>query len=274
MENAIEFLREFGKLPLMTTAATYFECPMPALPSVPPRPLPAWLKLLASVLVLGHLSILGLRALASQSGPWPTPYGSFQADPPMFAQSITSVVLPVYLQPLQMTHNYHFETNKTPPVAAYFEVHLKDSLGVVKTLKFPDEKANFWVRHRQQQLALWLAADEPLQPRGSEKIAAPRQKADEVEFWEMAEQGTLRLKKLPEHLAPRDPQFMKPSERAKMLAASYLRYLCREHGASSAELVRCSRETIMPIVLFMPEPPTEQSLMTLKSHFGEYRREK
>jgi hypothetical protein len=248
---------------------------MPALPSASPRPLPAWLKMLASVFVLGHLSILGLRVLASQSGPWPTPYGSFQADPPMFAQSITSAALPAYLQPLQMTHNYHFEANKTPPVAVYFEVHLKDSLGtVVKTLKFPNEKANFWVRHRQEQLALWLAADEPLQPRGSEKIAAPRQKADEVEFWEMTEPGTLRLKRLPEHLAPRDQAAIRPTERAKMLAASYLRYLCREYGAESAELVRCHRDTIMPIVLFMPEPPSDEGRMTVKSHFGEYHREK
>jgi hypothetical protein len=174
-----------------------------------------------------------------------------------------------------MTHNYHFESNKTPSNAAYFEVELKDSFGTVtKTLKFPDEKANFWVRHRQEQLALWLAADEPLQPRGSVKIAAPKQKAETVEFWEMAAPGTLRLKSVPEHLAPRDPAFMRPTERAKMLAASYLRYLCREYGAASGELVRCSRETIMPIVLFMPNPPTEESLMTLKSHFGEYHREK
>ena len=104
---------------------------MPAMPHASSRPLPAWLKVLASTLALGHLSILGLRALASQSGPWPTPYGAFQADPPMFAQGITSIVLPTYLQPLHMTHNYHFEANKTPQVAAYFEVHLKDSFGAV-----------------------------------------------------------------------------------------------------------------------------------------------
>jgi len=250
---------------------------MPALPSVPTRPLPAWLKLLASIFVLCHLSILGLLALATKSGPWPTPYGSFQADPPMFAQSITSATLPVYLQPLQMTHNYHFETNKTPQVAACFEVHLKDAFGAVtKTLRFPDPKANFWVRHRQEQLASWLAADEPLQPRGSEKIAAPRQKADEVEFWDMPkeEPGTLRLKRLPEHLAPRDQAIVRPTERAKMLAASYLRYLCREHDAASAELVRIHRDTIMPMVLIMPEPPREENMMTVKSYFGEYSREK
>jgi hypothetical protein len=53
-----------------------------------------------------------------------------------------------------------------------------------------------------------------------------------------------------------------------------MRHLCREHGSKSAELVRHSRETIYPIVLFMPEPPGPETFVPLKSHFGEYRREK
>src|ERR1019366_5079795 len=248
---------------------------MPQPSIIAPRPLPLWLKAVGSVFALGHLLAIGFQALAASSGPWPTNFGVLEADPPMFAQRVHNVTSPYYLQPLRMTHNYHFQSNRIPAYAAYFEVQLKDELGnVMKSLKFPDDKATYWVRHRQAMLASWLAEDQPLQPRGSEKIAAPKKKLDEVEYWDMTEPGKRRLKKVPEHLAPRDAALMSPSAWSKMLATSYARYLCKEYGAKSAELVRYSRETVLPIVLFMPEPPTRESLIPLKSYFGENRREK
>ena len=103
-------------------------------------------------------------------------------------------------------------------------------------------------------------------------IAPSKDKTREIEYWEPAEPGTLRLKKEVKHKVPNER--FAPSEWSKVLSQSFMRYLCREHGMQSAELVRYSKEAIMPAILFLPDPPTPEMLPVLKSFFGEYRREK
>src|SRR5204863_402801 len=119
-----------------------------------------------------------------------------------------------------------------PRYAAYFEVVLRDDQGAaMKTLKFPDEKANFWVRHRQEILAQSLAEDQPVPPaRVTEAIPAPNQELPTVEIWEYVEaEKALRLKRVAEDKVPRNPPAIRPSEGAKLFATAYMRHLCKEH---------------------------------------------
>jgi hypothetical protein len=78
----------------------------------------------------------------------------------------------------------------------------------------------------------------------------------------------LRLKSVPQHLAPRDRSVFRPSEWSLLLARSYARHLCRAHGAASAEIVRHTREAIPPAVLFFDDAPPE-AFEELVSTFGE-----
>jgi hypothetical protein len=238
-----------------------------------PRPLPMPLILGGSVFAVGHLLAIGLLALAAPSGPWPMGAGSSDSPGPQFAGAITSnFTYPHYLQHLRMTHNYHFNSNRPAPFAAYFEVHLKDDQGTVfKKLKFPDDKANFWVRHRESILAQGLAEDQPVQL-GTEVIAAPGKAAPTIEIWDKdkKDNNVLKLTQKLQNEVPRNPPPVRPSEWSKLLAQSYMRYLCKEYGAHSAELVRHSRELIMPQDMFVPRP---DGFNELQSHFGEYRRE-
>src|SRR5262245_24014878 len=130
-----------------------------------PKPLPPLLKGAASVLILFHLTALGALALTAPSGPWPTPFGSSTALPPPFALAVNDFTYQYYLRPLQMTHNYHFQSNNPETPAVEFEIKLNDKRGSVTTLKFPDPSASFWVRHRQNLLAMALAGDEPVEGR-------------------------------------------------------------------------------------------------------------
>ena len=47
----------------------------------------------------------------------------------------------------------------------------------------------------------------------------------------------LHLQAVPQHRLPRYPGRMRPQEWSLILARSYGRYLCRTHGAASAEVV-------------------------------------
>ncbi len=244
---------------------------MSSMQARPPRPLPRGLKIVGSIFAVGHLTAILLLALEPQSGPWPFYGGETMMEGPQFAKSITSTLTyPYYLQPLRMTHNYHFMANRPAPYAAYFVVHLKDEFGgVIQTLKFPDAKANFWVRHRQEILARGLAEDQPVPPaRITEQLPAAGKEMPTVEIWDMSEPGTLHLKHVDENKVPRNPPAVRPTEGAKLLAQAYMRHLCREHRARSAELVRHTREKVTPTDMIAPRP---ELFDELKSHFGDYR---
>src|SRR5438094_425610 len=130
---------------------------MSATPTSPPLRLPFALKVAGSVFAVGHLLLIGLYALAAESGPWPYNNGPSTSPGPQFATTIIwDVAYPLYLRPLRLTNDYHFASNRPAEYAVYFEVVLKYEYGEVKTLKFPDDKANPWVRHRQQLLAQQL----------------------------------------------------------------------------------------------------------------------
>ncbi|MBI3823246.1 MAG: hypothetical protein HY289_11285 [Planctomycetes bacterium] len=243
------------------------------------RPFPLGLQVACSVLAVGHLLLIGLFALAQDSGPWwydvgpndvMPPSGVNHSPGPVFARAITvNFTEPYYVVPLRMTHNYHFQSNRRPDYSVYFEVFLKNERGdVLRTLKFPDDKASFWVRHRQEILAQNLSPpDQQMPPRGNEKVAAGGKDLPKVEIWVREDAHTKRLKPVEETDDLLRESHEVASPWAKTLVKSYLRYLCREHGAASAELVRYSRRTVLPLDLYAPRP--EDTFKELKSYFGE-----
>jgi hypothetical protein len=238
-----------------------------------------------SAAVAFHLVAVVAFALAAPSGPWLTRYGPSPALGPQFAESVASVTTNHYLKPLRMTHRYQFITTLPETVGIFFEVRLKDAKGgLLRTLRFPEPSANPWVRHRESLLALGLAGDREVEVQGpTERIPAPN-KADLVSYWDDSQKNVWHLKTVPandlvrvlaerrEKAAPQPPTPLnRPSERAVMLANSYCRYLCREYGAASAELVRHSRNPIGPEAMFDPQALALSP--TLVSHFGEVRHE-
>ena len=235
------------------------------------RPLPPWILVCGSVAVAGHLAALGLLALAAPSGPWPTPFGASTALAPAFAEDPAASATRNYLLPLHMSHNYHFDSDRPAQPGVWFEVRLRDEQGKeLRTVRVPDPGASFWVRHRQERLARALADDRPVQPPAGKVVPAPGQAVHTVDFWDVAGDGILRLKTAPEHLIPRDRPVFRPSGWSLVLARSYVRHLCRAHGAASGELVRHTREPVLPAVLLLDEPPPG-TFAELISYFGEVR---
>jgi hypothetical protein len=242
---------------------------MSSSPSNSPSPRPPWLIGVGSIVIAGHLLALGASVLAAPSGPWPTPYGSDTAQPPGFVRDLYMAVRPTYLQPLKLTHNYHFDTNRGELPGVYFKVQLRGATGeTLGTLTFPEKDANPWVRHRQGLLARALAADQPVQPPAGEAIPAPHQDVRSVQIWDLAPDQSLHLSSVPEHRVPRNRPVSRPSELSLLLARSYARYLCRQYGAASAQITRHSREAISPVVLFEREVPPGFA-NELVAHFGE-----
>src|SRR6266480_2934551 len=94
-----------------------------------PPPLPGWLVVLGSSFVGFHLLAIGVLVLSAPSGPWPSPFGPSQAPGPAFATQVAEVTTRYYLQPLKMTHNYHFLGNRPDATGIAFEVRLKDTAG-------------------------------------------------------------------------------------------------------------------------------------------------
>lgn len=245
-------------------------------PATPRKPLPGWLALVVSLVVALHLFAIVIHALAANSGPWPTQFEiASPAEPPKFAEIIdNNLTLPWYLSPLRMTHNYHFNSNQTEAYAVYFEVRLKDANGkVIATLKYPEEGENAWVRHRQQLLAQSLFGDSPAQPPMVERLNPPK-----VPIWMPVEaesnqqKATYVLERIQEHKIPRDRPMFRPTEWSLAVAKSYVRYLCRHHGAVSGELIRHSREPVPAV----PNPQVIAALppdtfVEMVANFGEYR---
>jgi hypothetical protein len=239
----------------------------------PNRPLPRSIKLLSSAMIAFHLLAVIVLALSASSGPWLTPFGPSPALGPQFAQSIAGVTTQHYLKHLRMTHNYHFATSRPESVGVFLEVRLKDAKGdVIQTLRFPQASANPWIRHRHSLLALGLANDQTIQARPGEVIAAPKQQTEKVTYWDNSKGPELTLQTVPEHLVPRDRQVSRPAEWSLLLVRSYARFLCRQNGAASAEILRYSREPVRPEWIFMEQPPPG-TFATLVSNFGEVRHE-
>lgn len=231
-------------------------------------PVPRWLVIVGSVAISGHLLAVLVNVLSTTSGPWPSPFGSSPADPPMFASVLSRRVMP-YLGALKMTHTYHFSSNIPATPGIRLEARLKDDRGqLLMTIRVPDEQANLRVRHRQALLARGLGDDAPVAPPQGEAVAAPGQQLQTVPVWDGGPDRILRIRELPEHLLPRDRPLMRPNEWALLLSRSYARYLCRTHGAASAEIVRIHQDPIYPTVLFLGEPPTG-ALEPYQSIFGE-----
>jgi hypothetical protein len=82
----------------------------------------------------------------------------------------------------------------------------------------------------------------------------------------------LRLRLVHEHLIPRNRPVYGPTEWSLVLVHSYARYLCRKHGAASAEVVRHSRESIPPSVFFAGNPPP-MAFRDLLASYGDLSRE-
>jgi hypothetical protein len=246
---------------------------MPEPRSGPVAALPRWVVLAASAVLVFHLFTIFVLVVAAPSGQWPTAFGPSMATPPAFAQALSDVTTRYYLMPLKMTHNYHFAANRTGNVAAYVEVRLKDADGkLLDTVKFPDDQANPWVRHRQSLLAQGLTDDLPVQPPQGEYIPPPGQEVPKVLLWDGGSTpgSTLHLEEKSILLIPRDRPVARPSPWMLVLARSYGRYLRRTHGAASAEMVRVSRESTMPMLMFEERLPA--NFDTLVSDFGEVSR--
>src|ERR1700722_435404 len=139
---------------------------------LPPRPLPRWLVPAASAVIAFHLFALLILALSAPSGPWITPFGPSTALGPIFAGRISEVTSRYYLQPLHITHNYHFLSNRPDTTEIAFEARLKDDQGrLMETVRFPSPRDNAWLRQRHLLMAAHLGDDEPVQlPPGSEQI--------------------------------------------------------------------------------------------------------
>jgi hypothetical protein len=240
--------------------------------SGPPPALPRWVVLLGSAALTFHLFAIGILVLAAPSGPWPGPFGSTREPPPPFAQAVSEITTTHYLIPLKMDFNYHFPSDR-PTSAVYFELRLKDERGeVTQTLKFPEDNANPWVRHRELVLAQQLTEDLPVQPRQGEVIPAPHQSVQTVKIWQgKPGEKEMELVSVPEHLVPRDRPVFRPAPWAMLAAKAYAHYACRAHGAASAEVVRYWRDPVPPDVVFAEEPPATL-FTTYVSNFGEYTR--
>jgi len=244
---------------------------MPQPPSPTADTLPRWLVLVGSLAIVGHLFVVCARVLAAPSGPWATPEGAELYSPPQFAFSINEATLP-YLRLFRLTHDYHFPTNRPRLPGVYFEVRLRDEAKrELAVIMVPEPGASTPVRQRQALLARALADDQPVVPPPGEAIAAPRQEWPTVQIWEPLDPAQPRIGKLTtvkEHVLPRDRPVFRPSEWSLLLARSYGRYLCRTHGAATAELVRHVRDPYPPVILFLdnPQPGAFDSAI---SNFGE-----
>lgn len=232
--------------------------------------LPLWLIVLGSAAIACHFFAVLITVLASPSGPWPTADGSMLSTPPQFAYSLNNVIPAEYLRSLGMSNDFHFYDNRPALPGVSFEVRLKDESGNDRgTIVFPDVNSNFWVRHRQSLLARGLADDQPVEPPRGEMIPPPNRSAPTALIWALAKGEGLELRRVPEHLIPRDRPVFRPSERSLLLSRSYARHLCRKHGVAKVELIRHTGEPITPAVMFIDEHTSAAARNELVSNFGE-----
>jgi hypothetical protein len=241
-------------------------------PRQSPKELPVWAIRLGSLVVGLHFLAIGTLVLSAESGPWATRFGDSPALGPSFARKINDACA-FYLEPLRLTDN-HAAGNRLLASAVFFEARLKDAQGVVfDTVQFPGGGGNFWLRHRYKLLALGLGSDIPVQAPRGEVIAGPGKKMPTMTYWDNSDPKLWKLKTEDEHLVPKDRPVFRPSEWSLLLARSYQRYLSRQYNAAAVELVRHSKDQVMPGFMFGEGPPPG-TFDELVCSFGEYRREK
>lgn len=240
---------------------------------LPPRPLPRWLVVGASVLVAFHFFAIGIHVLAAPSGPWLSPFGPSQAIGPIFAGRIDDVTRPYYLRPLHMTHNYHFIGNRPDAHGIALEVRLKDAQGhLIDTVRIPSQHENLWLRQRHDVMVSQLGEDEPVQLPGSVQIPAPGKAPETKKIWDPTGPNQTVLRAVEVHMIPKNQPMYRPRDWSQLVARSYARQLCRQYGAASAELIRHSRPPVQPSLLFIEQPPPG-TFDTLVSTFEEYHHE-
>lgn len=235
-------------------------------------------------IALHFLAVLG-GVLIAPSGPWPMPGGGDMATPPHFAQllmfgpdfvaeppgSALDLSLMGYLKGAKMTHNFHFISNRPHDYETRIEAKIRDENGeVTQVVHFPDTDANAIARHRQQLLAEGFSEDIPVEAPPGESVPAPNQPIRSVRIWEPGEGRTATIRQVQEHLIPRNRPVFGPSDWSMILARSYARRLCREHGAASVEIVRYTKPLIPPDVLFMDSLPQSGSFDESIMSFGVF----
>lgn len=241
--------------------------------AVSARPLPRWAVLGLSGFIAFHLLAIVMLILSAPSGPWPAPFGASQAVGPPFAGQIAEYTTRYYLKPICLTHNYHFLGNRPDMPDVFLQVRLKDDSGrTMDKMQVPSPRESAWLRYRHNLLAQGLAGDEPVEAPRGEVIPAPGQKMKKLTLWEPTGATTLELRRVPLHLVPKDHPVSQPSSWSLILARSYQRYLARQYGAAAVELVRHSRQPVMPAILYLPETP-HGTFDTLISTYEEYRRD-
>lgn len=233
--------------------------------------LSSWQLALGSVAIGGHLLAVLAMILAVPSGPWPTADGSGMSTPPQFAYSLNNLIPNSYLRGLGMAHHNHPISNHPALVGVSVELRLEAADGSpLGTLPLPDQRCNWWVRHRQALLARALADDLRVFPPEGEMVAAPGHALPNSPIWELSPDGGLELRNVPEHLTPRQRPVFRPSDKSLLLARSMARYVCRAYGAASVEVIRRTQEPILPAVMFLPGSPTGEAASGLVSNFGKF----
>jgi hypothetical protein len=79
----------------------------------------------------------------------------------------------------------------------------------------------------------------------------------------------LRLARQSINLFDRNRMYLRPSDVAMVCARSYARYLCREHGADRADVLRHHRDPIPPMVLSLDNVQAG-AFEEMISDFGEF----
>ncbi len=262
---------------------------MPRPPTAGGGPIPRWLVAAGSAAIIIHLAAIIIPILDAPSGPWPSPMGPEFGDVPHFAHEAAGLAA-VHADGLRLAHSVHYDFLTSRPAqipGVAFDVRLRNQAGeVIGEFHFPDPEANPWVRSRQEMLARNLAFDQQIAPQGGEVIPAPGAKAPTVAIWALPGEdftGTrppapppegnvaVHLQTVPQHRVPRPPQgrpVWRPNDLSLVLVRSYARYLCRTHGAASAEIVRHMRQPIPPAVLF-GEPTPPGAFEDLVANYGE-----
>ncbi len=242
-------------------------------PRVVQPPLPRWVVLVGSLLVVFHLGSVVLNAMSAPSGPWPgrdrdgNPVVE-PVPPPHLVSMVLEKGPAAYLRAIKQSHTSHFRSNRPGGPEAYLKIELYDKNGIsVKSLRFPDPQASAAVQNRQTALVNWLTEDETVRPSMTEKVAAPGAVAPTITVWDWNQlDRTNVLVEMDENDIPRDRPTFRPSSWSLIVLRSLVRYLCRAHGAESADVDRYHRMPVDPQIL--QERELQLDTTEIRSSYG------